>query len=75
MILPTKHISAYQALIGAGAIILQELQKPMAISSLWKNVRTVSSIGNYERFILTLDMLYIMGALELENNIFKRVKK
>ena len=75
MILPTKHISTNQALIGAGAIILQELRNPSSVSTLWEVVRDVSSVGNYERFVLTLDMLHIIGAVELDNNMIRRSEK
>lgn len=74
MILPTKHISANQALIGTGAIILQELHKPVSVSTLWRVVREVPPIGNYERFVLTLVMLHIIGAIELNNSKISRVE-
>lgn len=74
MILPTKHIPLDQSLIGAGAVILQLIHRPISVSRLWVKVREVSSIGNFERFILTLDMLHIIGAIELENNKIKRVE-
>ncbi len=75
MILPTKHIPTNQALIGAGAVILQELRTPKSVSALWEVVREVSSIENYERFVLTLDMLYIIGVVELDNLLIRRVEK
>lgn len=76
MILPTKYIPTNQALIGAGAIILSELnRKPVNVSTLWEIVRDTSSIGNYERFILTLNMLYIIGSIELKNNLIRVSKK
>lgn len=76
MILPTKYIPTNQALIGAGAVILSELnRKPANVSSLWETVRDASSIGNYERFILALNMLYIIGAIELKNNLIRASKK
>jgi len=75
MILPSKHITANQCLIGAGAIVLQELHSPISVSTLWENVRQVPSIGNFERFILTLVMLHIIGAIELDNNMIRRAGK
>ncbi|CZH17898.1 Uncharacterised protein [Legionella pneumophila] len=76
MILPTKYIPTNQALIGAGAIILNELnRKPTNVSTLWEVVRDASSIGNYERFVLALDMLHIIGAIELKNNLIRKSEK
>jgi hypothetical protein len=75
MILPTKHITTNQALIGAGAIILQELRRPISVSSLWEIVREAASVGTYERFVLALDMLHIVGAVQLDNNMIRRAEK
>lgn len=75
MILPTKHIPANQTLLGAGAVILKELKSPVSISTLWEIVREASAIGNYERFVLVLDMLHIIGAINLEKNMIRRAEK
>lgn len=75
MILPTKHITADEALIGAGALVLEKTYKPVALSRLWENVKTNSSIQTYERFILTLYMLHIIGAIEMKDATIMRIKK
>lgn len=75
MILPTKHISTQQALIGTGALILQELSRPISVSKLWENVRSQSAVDTYERFVLTLDMLYIIGIITIEKNKIRRAEK
>ncbi len=67
MILPTKHVPANESLIGVGAIILQEIRKPISVSMLWKIIREDESVGTYERFILTLDMLHILGIIFLDS--------
>ena len=72
MILPTKHIPANEALLGAGAIILQKIQKPTPLSTLWENTKNNPAIQTYERFISTLDMLHIIGVIHLENNKIQR---
>lgn len=75
MILPTKHIPTNHALIGAGAVILKELRKPISVSTLWEVVREVSCVGTYERFVLALDMLHILGTIHLDKNMIRRVEK
>lgn len=75
MILPTKHITAGETLIGAGALILEKTSKPVALSRLWESVKAESSIQTYERFILTLYMLYIVGAIEMKGAMIMRVGK
>lgn len=73
MILPSKHISQDQALIGVGAVLLRAIGKPQTVTSLWESVRENASIGTFERFVLALDMLHITGAVTLENGLIARV--
>ena len=72
MILPSKHISEEQALIGVGAILLVELRKPHTVTGLWEKVRTNNSVGTFERFVLALDMLYITGVIRLSEGLIMR---
>lgn len=74
MILPTKHIPAHEALIGAGALILEKTSRPVALSRLWEDVKTNSSIQTYERFVLTLYMLHIIGVIEIKGVMIIRAK-
>ncbi len=75
MILPSKHITEDQALIGVGAVILNEVRGPQTVTSLWEKVRTHQSIGTFERFILALDMLYIAGLVSLTNGMIERTRE
>jgi len=75
MILPSKHISQDQALIGVGAVLLNDTRKPQTVTSLWESVREHSSIGTFERFVLALDMLHITGVIVLENGLITRAKQ
>lgn len=72
MILPTKHLSVDESLIGAGGVLLKELSRPQTISRLWDRVRVNPVIGNFGRFTLTLDFLYIIGAVELKDRLLVR---
>ncbi len=75
MILPSKHISQDQALVGVGAILLKSLGQPQTVTSLWEAVRKKNAIGTFERFVLALDMLHITGVITLENGLLARVYK
>ena len=75
MILPSKHISQNQTLIGVGAVLLKEIGKPQTVTSLWESVCEHSSIGTFERFVLALDMLHIIGVIELEKGFIVRAHK
>ena len=76
MILPTKHLSQERALLTAGAKLLSLLTYPKTVSSLWEDV--MSSSGShpsirYERFVLALDLLYLIGAIELKKGLLSKV--
>ena len=78
MILPTKHIRPDRALIGVGAEVLDALGEPMTMSMLWDKIRFRRSAGNsssvldYRWFVLTLDLLYMIGAVDLERGLIRR---
>jgi hypothetical protein len=74
MILPSKHISEEQALVGLGAVLIEEIKKPQTVTSLWEQVRTNTAIGTFERFVLALDMLHIIGSVKLTSGMIVRVK-
>ncbi|MBN4079623.1 hypothetical protein JYT60_00125 [bacterium AH-315-C08] len=73
MILPSKHIPEHQALLGVGGVLLKELNNPQTVTSLWESVRSNYSVGTFERFILALDMLHIIGSVSLRNGMIERV--
>lgn len=75
MILPTKYLNENETLLNVGAIILKHLGEDSLLSKLWENVKLEPSVGNYERFVLALDLLYILGAVEIKNNKMHKVNK
>ena len=74
MILPSKHLSQDRALLSVGAKILQQLQVPKTVSAIWEELSKTScktampTIG-YNSFILALDLLYSMNAIEVEDGV------
>ena len=72
MILPSKHISEDQALLGVGAILLRHLDRPQTVTSLWEKARKNDVVGTFERFVLALDLLHITGAVSLSGGMIKR---
>ncbi|MDI6736361.1 MAG: hypothetical protein QME42_09270 [bacterium] len=76
MILPDKNITLSNSLIGLGSKILIELSTSQTVSSLWEKVhKRYLEIRTFERFVLTLDLLYIMGLIKFENGIIKRIMR
>ena len=73
MILPTKGISTRQALLALGADVLRALTESMTVSRLWHEFRLANAAHvTFDRFVLTLDMLYALGAVELEHGRLRR---
>ena len=75
MILPTKHISTNRSLLGLGAIVLKALHAPQTVSRLWERVRGQSDALNFERFVLALDLLFALGAVEFSDGLVQRAKR
>jgi hypothetical protein len=78
MILPTKHVPADRALIGVGAEILRILNRPMTMSKLWdemrnrRNLQSAAPAIDYQWFVLSLDLLYIMCAIDFDRGLIRR---
>lgn len=71
MILPSKHLKTDRALIGIGGEVLQLLDQSKTVSRLWDEFRAFRSkqgkheVG-FDRFVLTLDMLFLFEAIDIE---------
>jgi hypothetical protein len=72
MILPTKHIPLRMSCLAAAARLLETLNDPQSVSELWYTVREAPEVATYDRFVLTLDLLYSLGLVELEEGLLKR---
>lgn len=75
MILPTKHIKLSNSLLNVGAEILKQLEEVQTVTLLWNKTRTVSHIKTFERFTLGLDFLFIIGLIDFQDGLLRRVKK
>ncbi|MEG1254836.1 ABC-three component system middle component 6 [Clostridium sp.] len=76
MILPKKHIKLSESLFALGAIILSELKKQGSVDSIWESVSSKSDFNiriTFDNFILTLDYLYSIGAIDIneDGGVFK----
>lgn len=74
MIAPTKHVPEDKALLGVGAELLKELLDPQTVTGLWEKARFIDSVGTYERFVLALDMLFLIGAIDIKHGLIQRIK-
>ncbi len=73
MILPDKNIRLENSLFGMGAHILSELSGSDTVSSLWEKVKTGTPINSFEKFVLTLDFLFLLNLIKLQEGILIRV--
>ena len=68
-----------RALLGVGAEIVETLRRPMTVSALWDRVRERRATAPaapiaYAWFVLALDLLYLIGTVELQDGVLRRVK-
>ena len=72
MILPNKYVSDYESLLGVGSVLLGNMTDDNSLTVLWERVKGSPNIGNYERYVLGLDLLFLLGLIEVkEDRIFK----
>lgn len=80
MLLPTKHIKIENALIGVGAEVLAELDRPKTVSTLFYDIQTRRSdfemaTIEFDWFLLAVDFLYAIGAVRLEAGVLKKLNQ
>lgn len=74
MILPDKNIKLEYSLLNCSALILEEMSEPQTISLLWDKVKKHEALVNYEKFLITLDYLYMINAITLRDGLIVRCK-
>ncbi len=74
MIIPDKNIRLQNSLLGMGAIILSEIKGTETISSLWEKSKTKKEINSFEKFILTIDFLFMLELIELKRGVVEKVR-
>jgi len=80
MILPAKHLDQDRALLTVGARILPRLVQPMTVSALWDELSGVTVSNQkpgalrYDGFVLALDLLFLMGAIQLQDGRLTRTR-
>lgn len=78
MILPSKHLSQDRALLTVGAVILERLSEPKTVSALWEdmprhgNARRKRPTLRYDSFVLALDLLFLMGTIDIQEGLLRR---
>ena len=74
-LLPNKHVPTSRSLLGLGAKILGRLGTPTTVSELWEQLRNDAEIGSFHRFILALDYLYAIDAINYELGLLRESQR
>jgi hypothetical protein len=74
VILPSKHLSQERALLTVGGGLLKCLSQSRTVSSLWEAVAREEDRAplRYDWFVLALDLLFLVGAIELRDGLLSR---
>ena len=72
-LLPNKHVPTERSLVGIGALLLNRFEKSITVSSLWDSVKEEPEIGAFCNYILALDFLYTIGAIDLQQGFLVKV--
>jgi hypothetical protein len=81
VILPTKRLPQDRALLAIGADVLLSLSQPQTVSKLWDEIklnrleRRFSSQLPFDWFLLSLSLLFAVGAVELIDGRLHRARR
>jgi len=68
VILPDKYVDTQHSLLGQASVLIEARGQEMTVSELWTRVQGRLS---YERFILGLDLLFMLGVVELRGGLLR----
>jgi hypothetical protein len=72
VILPTKHLPLERTLLAGGAQVLAFLDGPQTVSQIWERTRGKSAFPTFDHLALTLDVLFALGMVRLEDGRLRR---
>lgn len=72
MILPNKHLTLEQSLLGVGAVVLGRLNAPVTVSELWEEV-AAEGVKTFDQFALALSLLFTVGAIDRQDGRIVRL--
>jgi hypothetical protein len=72
MIIPEKHLSLSESILGLSAFVLSNLKKPKNLENLWIKYRNLhknnkfKAVHTIENFVLSIDFLFIIGLIKID---------
>jgi hypothetical protein len=75
MILPSKHISLSESLLGLGGIVLQIImRKPCSLEYIWQEYSKINNnreifpaYHSFDNVVLAVDLLFMIGAININS--------
>jgi hypothetical protein len=71
MILPDKYVRERSSILGQAAYLLSIRRLSMTVSDLWSEIGKADREMSYDSFVLSLDLLYLLGAVDLTDGILR----
>jgi len=74
MILPEKHIRLSESLFGLGGYVLRSLKKSKNLEEIWDEIQmlnnssTLPTYHSHDNLILTINYLYMIGAINVNKD-------
>ena len=73
-LLPEKHIRLNETALGLGAFVVQQLDEAMTLDQLWEALKELKKRKksfperiDFEDLIITIDILYALKAIDMDN--------
>lgn len=75
MILPSKHISLSESLLGLGGVLLQIIKnKPCSLEFIWQEYSKINNnrevfpaYHSFDNVVLAIDLLFLIGAININS--------
>lgn len=74
-LLPNKHVPTNRSLVGIGALLLDSMEAISTVSGLWDVVKDEQELGSFYNFVLSLDYLYAVGAIDYKDGMLSRSQR
>lgn len=72
MLLPDKHISFAESLLGFGSFVLDNINQPITVDNLWRQFQrqavSYPAFQAFDNLVLALDALFALGLVEINKS-------
>lgn len=72
MMLPTKHVTLSKSILCTGAVIIGETDRARTVTALWNACKKKPEVRTFDRFILGLDLLFMLGIVTYKDGMVRR---